>query len=137
MTYHFTVYRFGSSDAISLEVTGALGYEPEPEEPTPPALPDPEASATIIFEVDSENGYQMLFDRDANTYDSLMLTTFLSNMGDASPGVYENFERKIPWNADGCLITENVVRNATVKTRIEAGVYDWCVASPYPAVPCF
>ncbi|MFR3468813.1 MAG: DUF2436 domain-containing protein [Oscillospiraceae bacterium] len=132
MTYHFTVYRFGSSDAISLEVTGALGYEPEPEEPTPPALPDPEASATIIFEVDSENGYQMLFDRDANTYDSLMLTTFLSNMGDASPGVYENFERKIPWNADGCLITENVVRNATVKTRIEAGVYDWCVASPIP-----
>lgn len=81
-------------------------------------------------------GYQMLLDKDHNTYGSVIPESGgLTGSGDASPETYDNFEYKIPENADGALNTSNVVdgTNVTELTiTILAGTYDWCITNPSP-----
>ena len=83
------------------------------------------------------SGYQMLLDEDHNTYGTVIPETGgLTTSGDAPEGLYDNFEYKIPENADGAMNTSNVVDgsndNKSVTITIPAGIYDWCITNPSP-----
>lgn len=78
-------------------------------------------------------GYQMLLDDTHNTCGTVIPETGgLTGSGDAAPETYANFKYKIPENADGSLITTNVVFKNSVTITIPAGTYDWCVTNPSP-----
>ena len=79
------------------------------------------------------SGYQMLLDADANTYGSIIPTTGgMTTSGDAPDYYYDEFEYKIPENADGSLYTTNIVLDDAVAIMIPAGTYDWCITNPTP-----
>ena len=81
-------------------------------------------------------GYQMLLDKDHNTYGTVIPKTGgLTISGNASSETYANFEYKIPENADGAMNTTNVIDGKKVKEitiTIPAGIYDWCITNPTP-----
>ena len=79
------------------------------------------------------SGYQMLLDADATAYGTIIPETGgLTTSGDAPAGVYDEFEYKIPENADGALTTTNIVLDDAITILIPAGVYDWCITNPTP-----
>ncbi|MBQ7205500.1 MAG: DUF2436 domain-containing protein [Muribaculaceae bacterium] len=79
------------------------------------------------------SGYQMLLDADATAYGTIIPETGgLTTGGDAPAGVYDEFEYKIPENADGSMTTTNMVCDNAVTLLIPAGVYDWCITNPTP-----
>ena len=79
------------------------------------------------------SGYQMLLDADATAFGNIIPETGgLTTSGDASDGVYAEFEYKIPENADGSCSSENIVINNSISILIPAGVYDWCITNPTP-----
>ena len=60
-------------------------------------------------------GYQMLLDADATAYGTIIPETGgLTTSGDAPAGVYDEFEYKIPENADGALATANILIDEAV-----------------------
>lgn len=78
-------------------------------------------------------GYQMLLDADADAYGRLFQKSgHLNQSGDAPPSIYNQFEYKIPENADGVLTTSNIVFNSSQTILIPAGVYDFCITNPFP-----
>ena len=85
---------------------------------------------------DDGSGYQMLLDKDHNTYGSVIPESGgLTISGDAPDGLYDYFEYKIPTNADGGLDTKNIVDGKTtteVTITVVAGIYDWCITNPSP-----
>jgi len=82
---------------------------------------------------DDGSGYQMLIDADHNTYGTTIPTDYpLTDSGDADASVYNQFEYKIPENADGALTTTNIVCGTSVTIVIPAGTYDWCITNPSP-----
>ncbi len=100
---------------------------------------DPNATmATIIFEADAiwadGSGYQMLIDADANAYGSVFPAEGpLTTSGSGAPaGLYDEFEYKLPENADGNLNTQNIIYGGSVTIEIPAGVYDWVITNPTP-----
>ncbi|MBO7572132.1 MAG: DUF2436 domain-containing protein, partial [Bacteroidales bacterium] len=79
------------------------------------------------------SGYQMLLDADATAYGSTIPATGnLSSSGDVSSSVYDQFEYKIPVNADGACNTSNIILNSSVAINVPAGTYDWCITNPTP-----
>ena len=75
------------------------------------------------------SGYQMLLDADATAYG----TEFEAVGGSGTfAGDYDNFEYKIPENADGDLNTENIVYDGSVTIMIPAGTYDYVMVNPTP-----
>ena len=93
--------------------------------------------ATIILRTDNVwgdgSGYQMLIDADATAYGTIIPEIGpLTDGGDVSPSVYEEFEYKIPENADGALNTSNIVLDNQVSIQIPAGTYDFCITNPTP-----
>ena len=83
------------------------------------------------------SGYQMLLDKDHDTYGSVIPETGgLTGSGDASAETYAEFGYKMPTNADGALGTENIVDGSeskkSVTIEIPAGIYDWCITNPSP-----
>ncbi len=103
-----------------------------------PALPDLSSCATVILTAEDVwgdgSGYQMLLDADATAYGILIPEVGgLSDYGsDAPAGLYDEFEYKIPENADGSLTTQNIVINNSVSIQIPAGTYDYCITNPTP-----
>ncbi len=112
-----------------------------------PAAADPNATtATVILTAGDVwgdgSGYQMLLDADATAYGTIIPETvsgygYIStdgtiggSAGDVSSSVYDEFEYKIPVNADGALATENIVINNSITIAIPAGIYDWCITNP-------
>ncbi|HOO25429.1 MAG TPA: DUF2436 domain-containing protein [Clostridiales bacterium] len=78
-------------------------------------------------------GYQLLLDADADTYGRLFQKTGpLNASGNAPASIYDEFEYKIPYNADGVLTTSNIVLNNSISILIPEGVYDFCIANPVP-----
>ncbi len=77
-------------------------------------------------------GYQMLLDSDANTYGTIIPATGYLGKGDIPASIYDEFEYKIPVNADGALNTSNIVVNDAVTITIPAGTYDFCITNPTP-----
>ena len=75
-------------------------------------------------------GYQMLLDADATAYG-----TEFEPVGGSGvfSGNYDNFEYKIPENADSDLNTSNIVLDDAVTILIPAGVYDYAITNPSPA----
>ena len=108
--------------------------------PTPPPVPDPdipEGYALVKLTVGDVwgdgSGYQMLIDADASAYGTLIPTSGpLTNSGNAPAGLYDNFEYKIPENADGSLTTTNIIINNTGSVLVPAGTYDWAITNPAP-----
>ncbi len=95
------------------------------------------ANATIIFEVDEVwsdgSGYQMLLDADALSYGYLFPAAGpLTGSGSAPEGLYDEFEYKLPENADGNLNTSNVICGGSATIEIPAGIYDWVITNPTP-----
>ena len=108
----------------------------EPVEPTDePVLP---TTATIVLNIPADvwgdgSGYQMLLDADATAYGTIIPETGgLTSSGDAPAGVYDEFEYKIPVNADGSLTTTNILVEGQISIEIPAGIYDWCITNPTP-----
>ena len=104
--------------------------------PTPP--PTPTEEATIVLSVPQDvwgdgSGYQMLIDADATAYGTIIPETGgLTTSGNAPAGLYDNFEYKIPENADGNLNTSNIIVTGSQSITIPAGTYDWCITNPTP-----
>jgi len=79
------------------------------------------------------SGYQMLLDADATAYGTIIPETgALTSGGDVPASIYDEFEYKIPENADGSLTTQNMVMNNSIEIQIPAGTYDWCITNPTP-----
>ena len=79
------------------------------------------------------SGYQMLLDADANAYGTIIPETgALTTGGDVPAYIYDEFEYKIPENADGALTTGNIVFDEEVSILVPAGVYDYCITNPTP-----
>ena len=104
--------------------------------PTPP--PTPTEEATIVLSVPQDvwedgTGYQMLIDADATAYGTIIPETGgLTTSGNAPAGMYDNFEYKIPENADGNLNTSNIIVTGSQSITVPAGTYDWCITNPTP-----
>ena len=101
-------------------------------------IPQGYASVTLtthdIWHNYDGTGYQMLLDADANTYGRIIPEKGnLTEYGNAPAGVYDEFEYKIPENADGDISTSNVLKNGSKTILIPAGVYDWCITNPTPS----
>ncbi|MBQ9570724.1 MAG: DUF2436 domain-containing protein, partial [Prevotella sp.] len=77
-------------------------------------------------------GYQMLFDADATAYDDVIPALDSSEGYLADASVYDQFEYKIPENADGELTTQNIILDDSLSLMIPAGSYDWCITNPTP-----
>ena len=113
--------------------------DPSPT-PTPTPAPDPdipEGYALVKLTVGDVwgdgTGYQMLIDADATAYGTIIPAVGgLTNSGDAPAGLYDNFEYKIPENADGSLTTTNIIINNTGSVLVPAGTYDWAITNPTP-----
>ena len=93
--------------------------------------------AMVTLKVDNiwpdGSGYQMLLDADATAYGTIIPEEGgLTSSGDADASVYDEFDYKIPTNADGALNTANMVSNNSVTIYIPAGTYDWCITNPTP-----
>ena len=140
-TYTFTVTLGGGNDRVDLEITegGAPGDPtPTPGDPTPtPGDPTP-TTATVVLSVPADfwldgSGYQMLIDADATAYGTIIPEEgALTAGGDAPAGTYDQFEYKIPVNADGSMSTQNVIVTGQIAIEIPAGTYDWCITNPTP-----
>ncbi len=79
------------------------------------------------------SGYQMLIDADADAYGRLFTAKGSLNVsGDVPDSVYNQFEYKIPANANGVLTTSNIVFNNSIKILVPAGTYDYCITNPVP-----
>ena len=77
------------------------------------------------------SGYQMLLDADATAYGTLFQATGgLTTSGSADASVYNEFEYKIPENADGDLNTSNVV--ITTASQSPFLLEPMTIASPIP-----
>lgn len=78
-------------------------------------------------------GYQMLLDANATAYGTLFQASGgLNTSGNVPQSVYDQFEFKIPPNADGVLTTSNIVFNSSQTILIDAGTYDFCITNPVP-----
>lgn len=114
---------------------GVVNSKPAPKMSTPKRAASDMVSVTLtVGDVWGDgSGYQMLLDADATAYGYYIPETgALTASGDASTDVYDQFEYKIPENADGALATTNIVLNSSVTIEIPAGTYDWCITNPTP-----
>ena len=79
------------------------------------------------------SGYQMLIDADATAFGTIFNDGgSLTSSGDADASIYNQFEYKIPENADGATNTRNIILNNSTTITIPAGTYDWCITNPTP-----
>ena len=84
------------------------------------------------------SGYQLLLDKDANAYGTIIPANgHLTESADAPQSVYDEFEYKIPVNADGVRTTANIVRFNTISIDVPAGTYDFCFVNPLPTSNIF
>lgn len=79
------------------------------------------------------SGYQMLLDPTHSLYGTTIPETgALSTNCSGNEDIYNQFEYKVPTNADGNCATQNIVFNNSITTIIPAGTYDWCITNPVP-----
>ena len=95
------------------------------------------AQATITLTVGDVwgdgSGYQMLLDADHAAYGTTIPAQgALTSDCNVPANLYNEFEYKIPANADGSCSTQNIVINNTVTITVPAGTYDWCITNPTP-----
>lgn len=80
-----------------------------------------------VFGEFAKLGFQMLLDSDATAYGELFY-----DWSGAYYGTYDNFEYKIPGNADASDMSENIVYDDAISIEIPAGTYDFMILYPYP-----
>lgn len=98
---------------------------------------DNENMATIVLKAGDVwgdgSGYQMLLDADHDTFGTIIPEQGPLTTGPQVPaGLYDNFEYKIPENADGDLNTQNIIIDSEDQIEIPAGIYDYCIVNPSP-----
>ncbi|GAB6975278.1 DUF2436 domain-containing protein [Prevotella falsenii] len=77
------------------------------------------------------SGFQLLLDADHNLYGSkIPINGPLWNDENPPADLYDDFEFKIPENADPVLDTKNILVDGEMALDIPAGIYDYCVAAP-------
>ncbi len=86
--------------------------------------------AEIILEAHNvwgaaDMGYQMILDADHTAYG-----TIFYEFSGAFYGTYDDFEYKIPTNADASATSKNFVKDGAVSIEIPAGVYDFAILLP-------
>ena len=124
----------GTVDGLTIEGNTVSWVYPG-NGPVPP--PFPVDDVTVILRADDVwgdgSGYQMLLDPTHSLYGTTIPTEGpLSMSCTGNEGIYNQFEYKIPENADGNCSTQNIVVNNSVTITIPAGAYDWCIANPTP-----
>lgn len=73
-------------------------------------------------------GYQMLLDENHNTYGDLFDNTSYEYMGYS----YDEFEYKIPNDAEADKETKTVIVDGEGKVQIPSGTYDYMITCPFP-----
>ncbi len=90
--------------------------------------------ATIIFspaDIWEEGlGYQMLLDADANTYGSIIPTTGSLTQNCDTVVSYDDFEYKLPSDAEGTCSTYTFLIGSSDTIQIVPGIYDWVMTIP-------
>lgn len=122
--------------SVSLDVAQALMAKNVKRTAPKKVEADPDFATVTLTAGDvwgDGSGYQLLLDADATAYGSIIPETgALTTSGDAPEGLYDNFEYKIPENADGALSTQNIVINNSITIKIPEGTYDYVVPNPTP-----
>jgi hypothetical protein len=99
-------------------------------------IPDGYCAITLeahqVWGEEDNSGYQMLLDADATAYGTEYQAYGSENMSGTFTGNYDNFEYKIPENADNNLETQNIVADGSVTIVIPAGTYDYIMLNPTP-----
>lgn len=80
-----------------------------------------------VFGEFAKIGFQMLLDADATTYGELFY-----DWSAGYYGTYDDFEYKIPENADPSESSENIVYDDAVAIEVPVGTYDFMILYPYP-----
>lgn len=80
-----------------------------------------------VFGEFSKTGFQMVLDADASAYGTLFY-----DWSGGYYGTYDDFEYKIPENADASETSENVVYDGEVAIEVPAGTYDFMILYPMP-----
>ena len=113
------------------QTNAPVQFRANPNDPIPEGMARITLTAGHMYD---GTGYQMLIDADATAYGTVIpVSGNLNERGDCPDSVYNQFEYKIPENADGMLYTGNVVRdNDSVSILIPAGVYDYVITNPTP-----
>lgn len=80
-----------------------------------------------VFGEFAKIGFQMLLDADANTYGELFY-----DWSGGYYGTYDDFEYKIPENADPSESSENIVYDEAIAIEVPVGTYDFMILYPFP-----
>ena len=80
-----------------------------------------------VFGEFAKIGFQMLLDADASAYGELFY-----DWSGGYYGTYDDFEYKIPENADPSETSENIVYDDAVAIEIPEGIYDFMILYPFP-----
>ena len=96
-------------------------------------------TVNVQYNWGSNEGYQLLLDADADTYGRVFSAdeSYWNESGGLEPSVYEEFEYKLPANADGDLDAGNwLLPWTTASIEIEPGTYDFVIPCMMPLYYC-
>ena len=94
-----------------------------------------QGDVTIILEAHDVwkdgSGYQLLLDKDHNTYGTVIPATgnFTENCN-VPTDLFKEFEYKVPTDADPSCTPKHMVMDGEVTIKMPAGTYDYVVAAP-------
>ena len=90
-----------------------------------------QGDVTIILEAHNVwqdgSGYQLLLDKDHNTYGTVIPATGNCNV---PTDLFKEFEYKVPTDADPSCTPKHMVMDGEVSIKIPAGTYDYVIAAP-------
>ena len=94
-----------------------------------------QGDVTIILEAhdvwEDGSGYQLLLDKDHNTYGTVIPATgnFTENCN-VPADLFKEFEYKVPTDADPSCSPKHMVVDGEVTIKMPAGTYDYVIAAP-------
>ena len=98
-----------------------------------------QGDVTIILEAHDVwkdgSGYQLLLDKDHNTYGTVIPATgnFTENCN-VPADLFKEFEYKVPADADPSCTPKHMVMDGEVTIKMPAGTYDYVIAAPQKGV---
>lgn len=128
-------------DVMNYTFKARLNAEPVQVIHTNEAVPEGLAKVTLVAPKIwvGEFGYQMLLDKDATAYSQVSgyytinqggyVNNYLS-YGNTATNIYNQFEYKIPENANAAANTQNAVVGDQASILIPAGTYDYAITAP-------
>ena len=94
-----------------------------------------QGDVTIILEAHDVwkdgSGYQLLLDKDHNTYGTVIPATGnLTDNCNVPADLFKEFEYKVPTDADPSCTPKHMVMDGEVTIKMPAGTYDYVIAAP-------